>query len=159
MRRTSWAGVRRVAFFRWKNIIGGDEEEHGGSCDDDDGDVEDYVSGGRLAEITTFFFSLEQMGRGQKAPQGRLSSSTCEGPKKLHDSLISKYFKTAHFHELSQRCQPSHGWTIIHISLPTLVDKWDGWMCRTMEAERQFCKKRAGGDGPADIFKYFEPNK
>ena len=48
MRRTSWAGVRRVAFFRWKNIIGVDEEEHGGSCDDDDGDVEDYVSGGRL---------------------------------------------------------------------------------------------------------------
>ena len=48
MRRTSWAGVRRVAFFRWKNIIGGDEEEYGGSCDDDDGDVEDYVSGGRL---------------------------------------------------------------------------------------------------------------
>ena len=48
MRRTSWAGVRRVASFRWKNIIGGDEEEHGGSCDDDDGDVEDYVSGGRL---------------------------------------------------------------------------------------------------------------
>ena len=30
MRRTNWAGVRRVAFFRWKNIIGGDEEEHGG---------------------------------------------------------------------------------------------------------------------------------
>ena len=39
MRRTSWAGVRRVAFFRWKNIIGGDEEGHGGSCD-----VEDYVN-------------------------------------------------------------------------------------------------------------------
>ena len=62
---------------------------------------------------------------------------------------MSKYLKTVHFHELSQRCQPSHGWTIIHISLPTLVDKWDGWMCRTKEAERQFCKKRAGGDGPA----------
>ena len=48
------------------------------------------------------------MGRGQKAPQGRLSSSTCKGPKKHHDSLISKYLKTVHFHELSQRCQPSH---------------------------------------------------
>ena len=78
---------------------------------------------------------------------------------KHQDSLISKYLKTVHFHELSQRCQPSHGWTIIHISLPSLVDKWDGWMCRTKEAERQFCKKRAGRDGPADIFKYFEPNK
>ena len=85
------------------------------------------------------------MGRGQKAPQGRLSSSTCEGPKNIKTALSQNIWKLFIFTNfLKDVSLPMDGRSFTSVYQRLLTNGTDG--CAGQRKLRgSFARKEPGG--------------